>query len=125
MLGDAAPRAARTPEGRTMTTKNASTVNDVSPACAPGAAGAANVPDAQPGGKKRRKAPRPSADLGLVTADELREQLGISIRFVRRATRDGDLPCIVLGGRRMYHLEKTKKVIQHLAGFSLRGSRII
>jgi hypothetical protein len=108
-----------------MTTAEASTVNPEAPACAPGAVGVASAPEAQPAGKKRRKVPRPSADLALVTADELRERLGLSVRFVRRATRDGDLPCIVLGGRRMYHLEKVKKVIQHLAGFSLEGSRVV
>jgi hypothetical protein len=108
-----------------MTTVEASTVNDVSPACAPGAVGVASAPEAQPAGKKRRKAPRPSADLGLLTADELRERLGVSGRFIRRATREGELPCIVLGGRRMYHLEKAKKAILHLAGFSLEGSRVI
>jgi hypothetical protein len=115
-----------------MTTATASTVNPEAPAgdtsltaCAPGTTGALAAPEAPPAGKKRRKVPRPSADLDLVTADELRERLGVSVRWVRRATKENELPCIVLGGRRMYHLEKVKKVIQHLAGFSLQGSRVV
>ena len=108
-----------------MTPADASTVNDVSPACDPGAPGVASAPEAQPAGKTRRKLPRPTAALSLLTAGELSAQLGLSIRFIRKATRDGDLPCIILGGRRMYHLEKAKKVIQYRAGFSLDGSRIV
>src|SRR5262245_16862595 len=48
---------------------------------------------------RRRVVPKPSAALGLVTAKQLSEQLGLPLKWVRREAAEGRLPAIDVGGR--------------------------
>jgi hypothetical protein len=78
-----------------------------------------------PPARKKRRVRRPTPELELLSAEELADELGVALKWLHRMTSEGSIPALVIRNKRLYHREKAKRAIVHLAGFSVGGNRII
>ena len=78
-----------------------------------------SAPEERSKGKGKRKpkkaAPLPSEALGLVTLTELGERLGLPLKWLRRQTAGGHLPCTRIGTRILYNVEAVAKHVRDRA----------
>ena len=83
----------------------------------PAANGSAQEGKSSGKGKRKPKkgAPLPSEALGLVTLTELGERLGLPLKWLRRQTAEGLLPCTRVGTRLLYGVEAVAKHVRDRA----------
>jgi hypothetical protein len=105
-------------KGVTMSADNAFPKEDVlgeSHASPPAVNGSAQEGKSSGRRKPKKGAPLPSETLGLVTLLELGEKLGLPLKWLRRQTVEGHLPCIRIGTRILYSVEAVAKYLRERA----------
>jgi hypothetical protein len=75
-------------------------------------------PEVTPGEKKgkRKPTPPPSEALGLVDAEHLAKELGVSLKWVIQQRAKGELPCVRIGRRLLFHVQSVIEVLSAPGG---------
>jgi excisionase family DNA binding protein len=65
--------------------------------------------------RPRKGTPLPTEKLGLVTMQAVAEQLGLPLKWFRRACKAGRMPCVQVGQRLLFDPEQVQKHIHDAA----------
>ena len=66
----------------------------------------------------------PSRPAGLVSLRECAEQVQAPVKWLRRHTSAGAIPCVLVAGHRRYDVAAVRRAIRVLAGYTLDGQAV-
>ena len=61
---------------------------------------------------------------GLVTAAECAEAVQVPLSWLRRETTAGNIPCLLVGGRRRYDPDAVRRALKDRAQYNVHGQAV-